>query len=68
MLGISYKDAAHRLYMAELERLKADGKHYEAFAKLQASTKTALENAMNSLKQIGENSDGNSEENSGLAE
>jgi hypothetical protein len=28
-LGLSYKDAAHRLYMAEMERLKADESSYK---------------------------------------
>jgi hypothetical protein len=40
--------------MAELERLKADEKRYKAFAELQSMTKTALEKALNSLKEIGE--------------
>jgi predicted phosphohydrolase len=33
-LGISYKDAAHRLYMAELERLKAERRAEQAFSAL----------------------------------
>ncbi|KAF8811076.1 hypothetical protein BYT27DRAFT_7018481, partial [Phlegmacium glaucopus] len=34
-LGISYKNASHRLYMAELERLKSDEKMHTAFVNLQ---------------------------------
>lgn len=33
-LGISYKDASHRLYMAELERLKAADAAHKAFTNL----------------------------------
>ncbi|KAF8809687.1 hypothetical protein BYT27DRAFT_7254402 [Phlegmacium glaucopus] len=50
-LGISYKDASHRLYMAELERLKSDEKMHKAFANLQVLTEQALERAYNSIKQ-----------------
>jgi hypothetical protein len=53
-LGISYKDAAHRLYMAELERLKVDQKMYRAFNTLQASTRQTLEMAYQSLKGVGQ--------------
>jgi hypothetical protein len=41
-LGISYKDAANRLYMAELERVKAEERKYKGFKKLQDSTEKAL--------------------------
>jgi len=51
-LGISYKDAAHRLYMAELERVKRDQKMYKAFANLEASTKKTLEMAFSSISII----------------
>jgi hypothetical protein len=51
-LGISYKDAAHRLYMAEVERLKADEKLHKAFANVQISTQQALERAYNSIREI----------------
>ena len=50
-LGISYKDASHRLYMAEMERLKADEKTFKAFLTLKAKTKVALEKAYNSVKE-----------------
>lgn len=44
-LGISYKDASHRLYMAEMERMKAEENFFRAFNDLQAATKKKLENA-----------------------
>lgn len=51
-LGISYKDASHRLYMAEMERLKADVRNYKAFATLKATTQDALEKAYKAVKEI----------------
>jgi hypothetical protein len=51
-LGISYKDAAHRLYMAELERVKRDQKMYTAFASLEVSTKMTLQMAYNTISAI----------------
>jgi hypothetical protein len=33
-LGISYKDASHRLYLAEMERLKVADEKYKAFKNL----------------------------------
>ncbi|KAF8797513.1 hypothetical protein BYT27DRAFT_7265656 [Phlegmacium glaucopus] len=51
-LGISYKDAAHRLYMAELEGIKAEQKMYKAFTSLQSSTETTLQMAYQSIKVI----------------
>jgi hypothetical protein len=51
-LGISYKDAAHRLYMAELERVKRDQLIYRAFANLDHSTKKTLEMAYNTVSTI----------------
>ncbi|KAF8810376.1 hypothetical protein BYT27DRAFT_7281205 [Phlegmacium glaucopus] len=50
-LGISYKDASHHLYMAELERLKSDKKMHKAFANLQVLTEQVLERAYNSIRQ-----------------
>ncbi|KAF8806065.1 hypothetical protein BYT27DRAFT_7212358 [Phlegmacium glaucopus] len=44
-LSLSYKDAAHRLYMAELERMKSDERMYKAFANLQAFTEYTLGSA-----------------------
>lgn len=51
-LGISYKDAAHRLYMAELERVKRDKIMYKGFARLECSTKKTLEMAFNTISAI----------------
>lgn len=53
-LGISYKDAAHRLYMAELEKIKSDEKMYKAFKNLDASTENALQKALQIIKKIEE--------------
>lgn len=53
-LGISYKDAAHRLYMAELEKVKIDQKMFKAFASLEASTRKTLEMAVKSIGTIDE--------------
>jgi hypothetical protein len=50
--GITYKDATHRLYMAELEKLKADEKMYKAFAIQQNLTGKALERAFKSVKDM----------------
>jgi hypothetical protein len=51
-LGISYKDAAHRLYMAEMERVKRDQFMYKAFTNLEVSTKKTLEMAYKSISVI----------------
>jgi hypothetical protein len=51
-LGISYKDASHRLYMAELERVKRDQKLYTSFASLEGSIKKTLEMAYNTISEI----------------
>lgn len=51
-LGISYKDAAHRLYMAELERVKRDKNMYNAFNNLQESTEKSLQMAYSSFNEI----------------
>jgi hypothetical protein len=51
-LGISYKDAAHRLYMAELESVKTEQKFYKAFASLEGSTKKTLEMAYTAINSI----------------
>jgi len=57
-LGISYKDAAHRLYMAELERVKRDQSMYKAFAGLGSSTKKTLEMAYKAISTIDNVSEG----------
>lgn len=41
-LGISYKDACHRLYMAECEKLKTDERMKKAFSVLNIRAKDAL--------------------------
>ena len=51
-LGISYKDAAHRLYMVEMERLKTDQKSYKVFATVKSTTKKTLQNAFIALKSL----------------
>lgn len=51
-LGISYKDAAHRLYMAEVERMKVDEKMHKAFTNAQISSQQALERAYNSIREV----------------
>jgi hypothetical protein len=51
-LGLSYKDACHRLYMAEVEKVKADVKASKAFAKLRETTKKALEKALDSFNVV----------------
>lgn len=51
-LGISYKDAAHRLYMAEVERMKVDEKMHKAFTNAQISSQQALERAYNSIREL----------------
>ena len=51
-LGISYKDAAHRLYIAELERMKSEEKTFKAFNNLQASTEKSLALLYKSVNEI----------------
>lgn len=51
-LGISYKDAAHRLYMAEVERMKVDEKMHKAFTNAQISSQQALQRAYNSIREL----------------
>jgi predicted transcriptional regulator len=36
VLGISYKDACHRLYMAEVEKLKREGSTHSALVSLKS--------------------------------
>jgi hypothetical protein len=48
-LGISYKDAAHRLYMAELEGVKKENKMHKAFQTLERATKKTLEMAFKTI-------------------
>ena len=51
-LGITYKDASHRLYMAELEKLKADERMYKAFATPESSAQKALARAYKSVRDL----------------
>lgn len=51
-LGISYKDAAHRLYMAELERFKADEKTLNAVVCLDMATRSKLEKGLKSVREL----------------
>jgi hypothetical protein len=43
-LGISYKDAAHRLYMAEIERLKMADSAARSFAMIKQRIDNMIEN------------------------
>ena len=51
-LSISYKDAAHCLYMAELERLKSDEEMYKAFKNVDTSTENTLQKTLQTIKVI----------------
>jgi hypothetical protein len=51
-LGISYKDASHRLYLAEVERMKADEKAVKAFKILEEATRKALETAYQAVQEM----------------
>ena len=51
-LGLSYKDAAHCLYMAEMERLKADESSYKVNRILRDKSKEALEKALKSVTEL----------------
>lgn len=43
-LGISYKDAAHRLYMAEVEKLKVEKQNEFAFSKIRETIDNTIIN------------------------
>lgn len=43
VLGISYKDASHRLYMAELERLKTINTYSKSMANISECIKNLLQ-------------------------
>lgn len=60
-LGISYKDAAHRLYMAELEKVKNDQGYHKAFASLENSTRKTLEMAYKAISAIDDEGTGHEE-------
>jgi len=50
--GISYKDAAHRLYMTETEKIRTDDRSKKAFAILAERTQGSLLNIQNKLDEI----------------
>ena len=52
-LGISYKDACHRLYMAECDKLKTDDRTQKAFSILTQCTRMALSSFQERLGQLG---------------
>lgn len=41
-LGITYKDAAHRLFMAELEKLKVEEQMVKSYANLRARVEMSI--------------------------
>lgn len=43
-LGLSYKDAAHQLYIAEVEKLNMSKTGYKAFSSLREHVESSLEN------------------------
>jgi len=51
-LGISYKDATHQLYIAELERMTSNEKMFKGFRNLQASTEKSLALLYRSVNEI----------------
>lgn len=51
-LSISYKDTAHQLYMAKLEKVKRDQYIYKGFAILENMMKKTLEMAYNTINAI----------------
>jgi hypothetical protein len=51
-LGISYKDACHRLYMTEWEKLKMDEAMYETFSSLRRQTRDAMVDFQTKLAQL----------------
>lgn len=52
-LGLSYKDASHRLYMAEWEKLKTDDRTQKAFALMATRARAAVGNFQTRLDQLG---------------
>ena len=51
-LGITYKDASHRLYMTEWEKVKTDERTNKAFSILGERTRASLFNIQSRLKQL----------------
>jgi hypothetical protein len=56
-LGITYKDASHRLYMAELEKLKAADSAHKAFKNIDNRLETYLSNLNMRFANEGANAD-----------
>jgi hypothetical protein len=52
-LGISYKDASHRLYMTEWKKLKNDERTHKAFSILTGHTRDALVSFQTRLGELG---------------
>lgn len=55
-LGISYKDATHRLYMSELEKVKRDRFSFQSYESLDAATTKTLEMAYKRISALEEGS------------
>jgi hypothetical protein len=51
-LGISYKDASHRLYIAELEKLKVADEKYKAFKNLGSRLKKFVDSINEDFVQV----------------
>lgn len=51
-LGISYKDASHRLYMAEWEKLKIDDRLHKAYQLLNKRTHDAVVNLQEKFQEL----------------
>lgn len=58
LLGISYKDASHRLYMAEIEKLKLHDISVKSHRALKLRVKTKLESFEERLDNIMQRSQG----------
>jgi len=56
-LGIAYKDASHRLYMAKLEKLKVKENTHKAFTTIKLCTDHVLKNFSERLLHIARNID-----------
>lgn len=56
--GITYKDAAHRLYMAECEKIRTDDRAKKAFSFLAKRTRESISNIRNKFKEINETLEG----------
>jgi hypothetical protein len=52
-LGISYKDACHRLYMTQWEKLKTDERTKKAFSTLKSRTQNAIVHFQVKFGQVG---------------